>query len=901
MHRFFHVIRIVVCCALLAQVLSVALPVAAQEGGEEAFIAGLLPKLSPEAKIGQLFIVAFTGSDAALTGDIADLIRNYKVGGVVLSSELNNLNAGADTPVRVAGLTGRLQSLARLPGASPFVPLFMALRQDGDGMPNSEILTGLTPAPGYMTLGATWSTAQAEAVGRFVGQELSAMGVNLFLGPTLDVRTQPSTSLFDPGVNIFGSDPYWVSVLSEAYARGLHAGSLEHLAVTGKHFPGQGNLDDPTYTIARSLSDLAKVDLPPFEKVMASPAGKGRPLADALLTTNIRYRGFSENIRERTAPISLDGEALQALLQLPAVKAWRDNGGLLISDAPGSVATREYYSITTSGPYSLTRAALDAFQAGNDVLLLDNLTPGQEAAQVRDVVAAFRQKYSTDPAFQQRVDSTVQRVLRLKYRLYPSYDFTQVAVPLGDVRGQVNVGNQTVQQIAQEAVTLLWPPADQLTTRSPLPEDTFLIAVDERRQRECAACPLVTTLNPAEVARALSQRYGVPTENITTTTYSELRAYLRGVEGAPDLTPTFASVNWVILAQQALTPAAPEGSAAQLLLDQRPDLLAGKRVIGLMFGPPQGLTEQQLLRTTAWYVLYGKLAPNIEAAMQALSGAQAPPGQLPVNLSVLDYDLTKQTEPDPDQVISLRVGEETLPDQPTPPPLVLRVGDTTRLNAGVIVDHNGNPVPDGTPVQFYIQADDATVPVVQVASTVNGLAHTDLLLEKEGRLLIRAVSEPALTSTLLQVTISESGAVVATVAPTPTPTVTPTPTPTRTPTPTPTPTATPTPSPVESFMRKPQNARWGELWVALLGCAVLSVIAYSLVQRRADMGRALRAGLWTAAGGLLGYVYFSLGGPGSAGLRVTFDSWAALAMTLLGGALPMLYWLRPVPEKSERY
>src|SRR5512139_2486767 len=101
--------RLIVSLVILACLLHAAMPALAQEGGEEAFIAGLLPKLSPEAKIGQLFVVAFSSTDATLTSEIADLIRNYQVGGVMLSSELNDFNAGADTPVRVAGLTGRLQ------------------------------------------------------------------------------------------------------------------------------------------------------------------------------------------------------------------------------------------------------------------------------------------------------------------------------------------------------------------------------------------------------------------------------------------------------------------------------------------------------------------------------------------------------------------------------------------------------------------------------------------------------------------------------------------------------------------------------------------------------------------------------------------------------------------------
>jgi hypothetical protein len=63
-------------------------------------------------------------------------------------------------------------------------------------------------------------------------------------------------------------------------------------------------------------------------------------------------------------------------------------------------------------------------------------------------------------------------------------------------------------------------------------------------------------------------------------------------------------------------------------------------------------------------------------------------------------------------------------------------------------------------------------------------------------------------------------------------------------------------------------------------------------QRRGDLARALRAGLWCAIGGLIGYVYFTLGLPGSDLLRALLSSWSALLIVLLGGMLPLLYWLR---------
>jgi hypothetical protein len=43
--------------------------------------------------------------------------------------------------------------------------------------------------------------------------------------------------------------------------------------------------------------------------------------------------------------------------------------------------------------------------------------------------------------------------------------------------------------------------------------------------------------------------------------------------------------------------------------------------------------------------------------------------------------------------------EATTTVEPPPPP-EFRIGDIIPIRTGVILDHNGNPVPDGTPVSF---------------------------------------------------------------------------------------------------------------------------------------------------------------------------------------------------------
>ena len=58
-------------------------------------------------------------------------------------------------------------------------------------MPHTQLTVGMSPLPSPMALGATWKPDDAFNVGKVVGTELAAVGVNLLLGPSLDVLDTP--------------------------------------------------------------------------------------------------------------------------------------------------------------------------------------------------------------------------------------------------------------------------------------------------------------------------------------------------------------------------------------------------------------------------------------------------------------------------------------------------------------------------------------------------------------------------------------------------------------------------------------------------------------------------------------------------------------------------------------
>ncbi|MCA9977215.1 MAG: hypothetical protein KC413_15755, partial [Anaerolineales bacterium] len=152
---------------------------AAQEPIDPA--QALFDQMNIEERVGQLFLVTFEGDTAVPENSITDLILNYRVGGVVLLPENDNITGygnPAFTPQQINELTNVLQELALFgpettandgsdtpvepsssatpPPNRASIPLLIAANYEGDGSPNSAIFNGLTPIPSNMAIDATW-------------------------------------------------------------------------------------------------------------------------------------------------------------------------------------------------------------------------------------------------------------------------------------------------------------------------------------------------------------------------------------------------------------------------------------------------------------------------------------------------------------------------------------------------------------------------------------------------------------------------------------------------------------------------------------------------------------------------------------------------------------------------
>jgi beta-N-acetylhexosaminidase len=864
---------------LVILLISLFSSTAAQSQANEpsANVQSILDSMTPEERVGQLFLVTFTGTDISETSQVYDLIHRYHVGGLVMLSSNDNFTAAPDTVSQTFDQIKALQKLNWDLSTNPppdavtgvversvYVPLFMGIAQEGNGPPTDQILNGLTPLPSEMAIGATWNTELASRVGEVRGRELAALGFNLYLGPSLDVLESPSTAGGDLGSRVFGGDPYWVGEMGQAYVSGLHTGSRNDLLVIAKHFPGVGGSDRlpeiEVSTVRKSLEQLKQIELAPFFDVTGN-AISAESTVDGLQVSHIRYQGFQGNIRATTRPISFDPQALSQILDLPEFTTWYSDGGLIVSDDLGTRSVRDFY-VQNGDKFSARNVARDAFLAGNDIMYLGNVISDDVEDTYTTTVRVldfFAQKYREDPAFAQRVDESVARILAQKLGLYENFSITNVTLSSS---GLNSIGSSTdvTFEVARNSATLISPSMQDFSTVLPNPpqaNEQIVFITDTSITRQCSTCAEFSALSVDALQLASLQLYGPQSGNLTAAFRLNSYSFQNLQSLLDDLNPPFveddiSQADWVVISLTDASQGQP--GLIRRFITERPDLLSNKRVIVFSFDAPYYFDATDISKFTAYYALYSKQPQFVEVATRLLFQELTPVGASPVSISGIRYDMINATAPDPDQIIPLFLDLEAAPAQvegdntpePTPIPL-FEIGDTIAIRTGVINDNNGHPVPDGTVVRFSIVLTGEGILQQTDAVTTQGIARTSFVLDKPGLLEITAASEPAVNSLVLQLPVSQSGAVAVTVV---VPELT---KPVE---------STPEISPPDEVSDYISNAGYPRVaaWMLVMLFIVFSVwVAYSAGMRLSDPRSAIRWALGISLGGLLAYNYLAFG------------------------------------------
>jgi beta-N-acetylhexosaminidase len=377
-----------------------------------------LKKLSPEEKIGQLFMiwvrVQFFNLESSDYVQLRDSIRKYHIGSVTMSVPVDGPFLLKNQPYEAAELLNRLQKESKLP------LLVAADFERGVSMR----LFGTTVFPHAMAFGAAGKLDYAEGFGRITAQEARALGIQWNFFPVADVNSNPANPIIN--TRSFGEDPKQVGDLLAAYLRGARQAGM---MTTVKHFPGHGDTDTDSHLgVARVNGDLAhleSIELPPFKQAIAAGV-------DSVMVAHV------------TIP-ALEPDPNRVATTSPAVvtnllKNQLGFKGLVVTDALDMAGLTRLYAA------NIGRAAVEAFKAGNDLLLI----PPDLDAAYRAMVEAVQSGEITTA----QVDQSVLKILKAK----ASVGLNKARlVDLEKIPTQVDSPANVLfgQQVADDAVTLV--------------------------------------------------------------------------------------------------------------------------------------------------------------------------------------------------------------------------------------------------------------------------------------------------------------------------------------------------------------------------------------------------------------------------------------------------------------
>jgi len=347
-------------------------------------------RLTLEEKVGQLFWLGFQGpAPDASARKALDVIHP---GGFVLSQR------NIESFDQICALT---QSLA----AGNGVRALVGIGQEGGAADRLKQL--FAPLPSVQEM-ASEGVTSLRTLARIIASELEALGFNTALSPVLDLHSANSV-MRD---RTLSANPGEVTNLGKAFVFELGERGLLSCA---KHFPGMGAaLMDPHFVLPRihkSRKSILLDDALPFLNLIDE--------VPMMMVGHACYPGLGSGLAdEKPLPASLSARVVGGLLR----RKFGFEGVIVTDDLTlGAVHT---VGLTSD-------IFLQAFEAGNDMMMFSQITPLVEHGFQSMVRAARRSE-----ALRERIDASVERIVAMKRR-----------IPASPVRYRAQMRNRIVRQI----------------------------------------------------------------------------------------------------------------------------------------------------------------------------------------------------------------------------------------------------------------------------------------------------------------------------------------------------------------------------------------------------------------------------------------------------------------------
>lgn len=428
----------------------------------------IIDKMSLDQKVSQLIMPSFdiwgdneeSVTDLSKVPELAEALRRHQYGGFILFED--NIE---DTEQTVRLISDLQKNNAQAGG----LPYLVASDQEG-GQVNRFVMG--TRGTGSMAIGASGdktkndkskqdrAVTNANAIGQVFGEEMEALGVNVDLGPCVDVIKD----LGDLGLNtrVYSDDADTNAALGMAFTEGVSQGSKNTVITTYKHFPGAGDGSDYPTSIGLTLEELRANGLEAYKQVIEGGA-------EMVMTSATTFPGFddehlmADGVTKGYYPATVSPKIVTGLLR-------NELGfdGVVITDAlemdqfitepdknvnlfPGDAHSVEHDVIV----------AQKCIEAGCDILLLprdlsDNSRVDYYDGYINGIIDLIKKGEISE----ERINESVRRILTLKKKhgiLDMKVDGSGLDQKIADAK--ITVGSDAHHAVeietAKQAVTLV--------------------------------------------------------------------------------------------------------------------------------------------------------------------------------------------------------------------------------------------------------------------------------------------------------------------------------------------------------------------------------------------------------------------------------------------------------------
>ena len=332
---------------------------------QDKWVDSVYNTMSPKERIGQLFsIAAYSNKGLAHDNRVKQKIMKYHVGGITFFQ---------GNPTHQAELTNQFQKLSKIP---------LLISMDAEWGLGKQ-LKNAHRYPYNMMLGAIENDSIIEQIGQRIGKHSKQLGVHVNFAPVVD-QTSPNNT--DIGNRSYGENIINITNKATAFTKGIQSVGV---IASAKYFPSFRHItaevqnELPILILPETYTD--SIQLIPYKMLISDTIG-------AIMVGHAQV----PSLEPYGVPSSLSYNIVTKKLRHEL-----GFNGLIFSDALNKKSIRQNKK--------KGEVALDAFLAGNDVLLLPR--------NVSVVIQKFEKALLSGVIKEERLSYSVKNILRAKHKL----------------------------------------------------------------------------------------------------------------------------------------------------------------------------------------------------------------------------------------------------------------------------------------------------------------------------------------------------------------------------------------------------------------------------------------------------------------------------------------------------